>query len=177
MIHPKSKLTYEASAAKFVHWVYVNKREALTTAFTELATSKILPEENCTVKTIRSCFQRLDILPFDFENLDPTLFLMWLLTLRTNSGGHPTSSTYSGHRSGLNNLFRMYKQQKPNNFEKEMGNLFHGLTRTATERQVRGESRVKTGKDRQILLYNHHPLIYFFRVKSKVHSFTIIYFI
>jgi integrase len=71
---------------------------------------------------------------------------MWCLTLRTR-GQFPTKSTYAGHRSGLFHLFRVYKQERSTRFENELSIIFKGIQKEATGRKVRGETRVKTGKD------------------------------
>lgn len=146
-VNQSSRTQYESSASKFLLWLYNNKREDLKPDYIELLLSKSTLNQQVDIKTIQQCFKHTDIMPLDFSILDPHTFVMWLLTLKTNAGCLPTASTYNGHRSGLNHLFRLYKQQATPAYEKELSISFKGLVKAATGRKARGETRVKTGKD------------------------------
>ena len=74
------------------------------------------------------------------------MFVNWLRTLRKPDGNPPGMGTFSGHRSGLFNLFRDYEQEFPTTLAARMKGLFRGLKVIQNTETHQGLTNIRVGK-------------------------------
>jgi hypothetical protein len=63
----------------------------------------------------------------DFEKLNDSHFMMFILSLSNNNRATPAFSTHNSHRAGFNHLYTIYRKQKPPEVNSEISLYFKGL--------------------------------------------------
>ena len=102
-----SRGIYQNSSARFLKWVYVNKRHLLTQSF--ISSVELDSNGEPTDHSIKSILSiQPEQPPIHFEELTARDFLTWIVSLRKKDGTVPGYSSYNSHRSALFNLFRDY---------------------------------------------------------------------
>lgn len=139
----KSRYIYMHSYAKFIEYLIANIPELITDEFARLLHS----DDGTIVPTLHVIKNNKNIKPIKFENLSAESFMSWLLTLKKHDGSVPRYATYTGHRSGLFNLYRDYEVLMSEKMKSELKILFKGLKRHTAQQIAKGEESIKVGKD------------------------------
>lgn len=143
-ISPQSTTIYRNSISRFLlHLFDTNPSLLSVDAVTTLQNSE---NRQQAARTILD--GRLDVNhPIRLGSLSPDDHVSWLLSLRTSSGGQPSSSTYSSHRSALFHLYRECRVIMSAEFNAEMKTYFRGLKRDTARRIANGDGEIRIGKD------------------------------
>jgi hypothetical protein len=82
----------------------------------------------------------------DFNVLNIKHIMLFILSLNKRDGSKPVFSTYNTHRAGINHLYRMYKEKKPDDFEEEIAIYFRSLKKRAAKNAQEGGQSVSNAK-------------------------------
>ena len=143
IVSPKSKGIYRNSQIHFLMWLLKNERSILPNEFVSQA--DVSPNKR---KFIKSYLNRApEQPPLTFQELEASLFMVWIASLRKKDGERPSLSTYKSHRAGLFNLFRSYEKTMSRELETELAAYYLALKRAAATLVASGVGKVKIGKD------------------------------
>jgi hypothetical protein len=144
-VAPRSRLIYHSSSARFVLWLYTDRRELITPDFLQLISDD---EDAATVAAVKKLLaEHRDVRPLYFEQLTPQCFMSWIVSLQKRSGESLSYASYNSHRSAYNNLCRDYGYTKSEYFESELTHHFKGLKREVASNMASGVVSCKEGKD------------------------------
>ena len=143
IVAPKSKIIYRNSAIQFPIWLLNNQRRILTTDCIALADGSSNKR-----KFVKLFFnQAPENPPVTFDEMDATVFMLWITSLRKKDGSRPSNATCKLHQAGLFNLFRNYKKTMRRDMETELAAYYLALKRAAATRIASGVGKVKFNKD------------------------------
>ena len=101
-ISANSRRLYQNSMVHFLLWARQN-----TNLLTQYTLEALEQGEGNAVAVLRQILSDAPRnTPIHFDDLTAEIFLSWIVTLRKSNGALPGSTTYSGHRCALFNLFR-----------------------------------------------------------------------
>ena len=80
----------------------------------------------------------------DFEVLNTSHFMTFLITLKRPNGQGLSFSTLNTHRAGFNFLYRIYSVRKPEVLESELVNYFKSLKKRSTRDAQNGTTERPT---------------------------------
>jgi hypothetical protein len=146
VITEASRKSYTDANAKFLLWLYDNKRHILTEYLPPIIAAA--SNTRAAKKAVYNFIYNADLNhpPIHFSQLTTRVFMTYIVYLRKLSGGIGNSKA-NNIRAALFNLFREYHQVMPASLQSELKNSYKGLKRENATSAQGGSGQIKVGKE------------------------------
>ena len=148
IVSASSHTGYRNSIVRFIMWLSDNKPNLVTPEIQRQISNRDEPEEaRRQILLSHLCNCSSNNPPILLEELGARDFMRWMVTLRRDDGRYFAKTTYSGHRSALFYLFKIYDRAQTTVFQEELSRFFAGLKREIVQMASVSGTSLKEGKD------------------------------